>query len=104
MAFALGHQASACTSCPSSGRTKSQDVSKDRLSCGREMGVTVCLVNCLQNSSNELQQVQAKVSSNEGILKDCNKELILRKSEMDDLRVQLKQGLDRVYGQVSVVA
>lgn len=55
----------------------------------------------LQGRSSELQQVQAKVSSSEGILKDCNTNLNLKKNEIDDLRMQLKQGLDRVYGQVS---
>lgn len=58
----------------------------------------------LQGRSSELQQIQAKVSSNEGILKDCNKDLNLKRSEMDDLRMQLKQGLGRVYGQVSFLA
>ena len=58
----------------------------------------------MQGRNSELQQIQAKVSSSEGILKDCNKDLSLKRSEMEDLRKQLKQGLDRVYGQVSILA
>ncbi|KAL3148389.1 DNA repair protein rad50 [Trebouxia sp. C0009 RCD-2024] len=53
----------------------------------------------LQNRSRELQQVQGKASSNEGILRDCRADLNLKRNEMDDLRHQLKQGLSRVYGQ-----
>lgn len=58
------------------------------------------LVMWLQSRSSELQQVQARASSNEGVLRDCRADLNLKKNEMDDLRHQLKQGLTRVYGQV----
>lgn len=56
----------------------------------------------LQGRGSELQQVQAKASSNEGILRDSRADLNLKKDEMDDLRHQLKQGLSRVYGQVGM--
>ena len=59
------------------------------------------LVVWLQSRNSELQQVQAKASSNEGVLRDCRADLNLKKNEMDDLRHQLKQGLTRVYGQVT---
>ena len=55
----------------------------------------------VQGRSSELQQVQARAASNEGVLKASRAELNLKRDEMDDLRHQLSQGLSRVYGQVS---
>lgn len=45
--------------------------------------------------------MQARAASNEGVLKASHAELNLKRDEMDDLRHQLSQGLNRVYGQVS---
>ena len=55
----------------------------------------------VQGRGSELQQVQARAASNEGVLKASRAELNLKRDEMDDLRHQLSQGLSRVYGQVS---
>ncbi|DBB04466.1 hypothetical protein WJX77_008210 [Trebouxia sp. C0004] len=54
----------------------------------------------LQGRGSELQQMQGKAASNEGVLRDTRAELNLKKDEMEDLRHQLSQGLARVYGQV----